>query len=486
MAAPVRYSLLLGILLLAACVGRPAPPAQQAYIEFEREESVLADMLDDYMVRAMGRYDDPALAAYVQRVGERVLAQAPATNLTVRFTVLDTPAVAAFSLVGGGIYVSRGLLAHLNREDQLAAVLGHEIGHIMGRHHAKHRASAMRSRAAGRQLAERIGTESGRDVASVFGAAQISGYGREQELESDRLAVQYLARAGYDPMAAAEVMAFFQQYDRFLQEYGDRQDRLDLAEQYSIFATHPATDRRRTEILKEIAALPRPAGGTPSGVDSYLPTIDGMVYGLAAPLGVQRGRHFYALQDAYALSLPPTWRVVAERPGLAAVSPAGEAECRIALLDNPEAWSAERALREKLKSGRIVEGTTLRIGNAPAYSAVVEEEDGSGTTRSRVVAVNWGKKLFVMLGSVDNAGAFASYDSHFLSIAQSLRPLSATQTKRIVPLRLRVTDAVPGVAYRDLARGSDLPSPAAPYLEILNQAFPHGAPTSGQRVKLVQ
>src|SRR5690606_14958355 len=111
----------------------------------------LGRQADQQIAAQFGIYDDPQLAAYVDQVGQSVLRTSaysdPGTPAEVRstpfyFRVLDSPVVNAFALPGGYIYVTRGLLAHLDNEAQLAVVLGHEIGHVLGQHAAEQAASA--------------------------------------------------------------------------------------------------------------------------------------------------------------------------------------------------------------------------------------------------------------------------------------------------------------------------------------------------------
>ena len=82
----------------------------------------------------MGLVDDPALEAYLREIGERLVVHAARKDVTWRFKIVDMPEPNAFALPGGYVYVSRGLLALVNHEDELAGVVGHEIGHVTGHH----------------------------------------------------------------------------------------------------------------------------------------------------------------------------------------------------------------------------------------------------------------------------------------------------------------------------------------------------------------
>ena len=147
-------------------------------------------------------YPDERLQQYVRNIGERLLAHTPDAGKEYHFNVLDSDQVNAFATGDAYIFVSRGLLAFLQSEDELAAVVGHEIGHVVARHMRKRRITELTGKSIG--LISAIATGRGelmRDVADPFTTIVVSGYGREMELEADRLGGEYMARAGYDPQA---------------------------------------------------------------------------------------------------------------------------------------------------------------------------------------------------------------------------------------------------------------------------------------------
>lgn len=148
----------------------------------------------------------PEDLARVQQIGSRIARVSDRQDVVYQFGVLKDKTVNAFSLPGGAVYVNTGLLGKAT-EDELAVVLAHEVGHVAARHAAKHLQSDLgfallleATRAAG------AGGEAAQIANSLYGLLQ-SGYSRRDELEADRLAIKYSARAGYDPWA---IVSFFE------------------------------------------------------------------------------------------------------------------------------------------------------------------------------------------------------------------------------------------------------------------------------------
>ena len=134
-----RYLLLLllpglAAALIAACAVNPVSGGRELALLSEADELRLGQENDAAVRKQYGVYANARLQAYVQQVGERLAAKSHRPQLKYRFTVLDSPDVNAFALPGGYIYITRGIMAHLNSEAELAAVLGHEIGHVTARH----------------------------------------------------------------------------------------------------------------------------------------------------------------------------------------------------------------------------------------------------------------------------------------------------------------------------------------------------------------
>lgn len=187
-------------LLTCACATKPATGQRQFSLMSEEQEQQIGREQDADVRREMGVYEDRALQEYVSGIGLRLAKQSERQSRAWHFTVVDVPAINAFALPGGYVYIARGLLPFLDDEAQLACVLGHEIGHVTARH-----AAQQYSKSTGAELGVLLGSIFVPEVRPFGGVAQgglgmlLLKYSRDDELQADQLGVRYASRAGWDP-----------------------------------------------------------------------------------------------------------------------------------------------------------------------------------------------------------------------------------------------------------------------------------------------
>jgi beta-barrel assembly-enhancing protease len=203
---------------------------------------------------------DQRTQEYVRAVGQRIVTQSSASEAPYPFEfnlLADDQTINAFALPGGPMFITMGLLNRLQTEGELAGVLGHEVGHVVGRHSAEQIAKARLTE--GLTGAAVLATYDPNDpstqrtaqVAALIGQIVNMRFGREDELESDRLGVRFMAEAGYDPRALIRVM-------QVLAEAGGGQS------QPEFFSTHPNPDNRIQNI--EAAIREQFPNGVPDGL----------------------------------------------------------------------------------------------------------------------------------------------------------------------------------------------------------------------------
>ncbi len=268
----MRFSLLLAVFLLLS------PHAVQAFfptVASEEEEKELGRKVDEEVVRRFGLYEDPVLWTYVESVGQRLVRVADATSFQYRFKILDTPDFNAMALPGGYIYVTRGLLAFLNSEAQLAGVLGHEIGHVTAHHAVRQGQKGSILQMATLALAVLAGVKGGAGtgvevaIASTALVNQILlGYTREAESEADELGLHYMAKAGYNPQEFVTLFRARWQEERRTGTGG-----------YHAFATHPETSERLARASTLAGILASRGGGMEVRGNEYRIHLKGLVYG---------------------------------------------------------------------------------------------------------------------------------------------------------------------------------------------------------------
>src|SRR6185295_19097109 len=121
------------VIAVTACATNPATGKRQLSLISESQEIAMGYQSDTGVVVSMGLYDDAKFQNYIQQLGTKLAANSERTNLPWTFRVVDDPVVNAFAIPGGFVYVTRGIMAHLTSEAELASVVGHEIGHVTAR-----------------------------------------------------------------------------------------------------------------------------------------------------------------------------------------------------------------------------------------------------------------------------------------------------------------------------------------------------------------
>jgi len=207
------------VLLLATVLFAPfdrSALAKELLVMSETDEIELGKQLDLELEKMYGFCGPPKLLTYIDQVGQKVAAQAEPRAFRYTFKILNDESINALALPGGYIYVTRGLLAVLNDEAELAEVIGHEVGHASSRHAAKQVAKAKLFQLLGLGLLGAAAASGNtRDLmgaisvfSSEFFTQVLLGYGRENELEADEKGMRYALQAGYDPRCMAQFLRY--------------------------------------------------------------------------------------------------------------------------------------------------------------------------------------------------------------------------------------------------------------------------------------
>ena len=439
----------------------------------------------------------PGLAAYVEALGQRLARHSHRSGIEYRFAVLDSPEVNAFALPGGYIYVTRGILAYLNSEAELAAVLGHEIGHVTARHSV-------------RQMSAEQGANLGLTIASIFvpglrnqaagnltniaAGALLSGYGREHELEADRLGAEYLARTGYSPQAMISVIGVLKNQETFDAQLAREENRPPRA-YHGLFASHPDNDTRLSEVIAEAAraaATASTAGRDVTAVsrdgnrDAFLAHLDGAVFADNLAQGVVRNNTFRHAELGLVMQFAPEWRVQNRPDRLRATAPGGEAVIDILLETPAKGATPQDTLRRKVTLDG--EADTAPVNGHPAAIANVR----GANVRAGVVfassAASSGAavKAFVLVAQAKTSEQLARNNAVINTTFKSMRAFADADRAAAEPLRMRIISATAATRYADLAKHSPLGRTAEAQLRLMNAQFPAGEPLAGQKLKVIE
>jgi len=486
-----RRPWILPLVLLLACAANPVTRQSQVMLVSEEEEARIGAEAAREIQREFGYYDRlPGLRAYVNEVGRKLAARTPRQNVNYRFEVLDSPVINAFALPGGYVYVTRGILARMSSEDELAAVLGHELTHVAARHTAS-QLSRQRMAGFGLGVLSILNPDLARSASGLVDASlalAFLGYSRDLEAQADEFGITYMEEAGYNPRGAAKMFRMFLAIEdgepgameRFLMSHPPTRDRLAYAE-------------RR---IAEFAQSHPKAAEKPLLRDRFLDRIEGL------DLGQSRGDRLLAggiltLKDVrVALAIPEGYEANLSPPE-------GQA------LLFRDAKTASGTVRRTVGVEVLPLGGKGREGFINAYLARIQTPhevlnadtlktpEGldlslralrltprEGDLRALLGFAFRGGEAVVVYGYTP-AAVFPEAREEFRGILKSLRFPTDAELAAVKGPKLRLVTARAGDTWESLAlREYGKPGPA-PRLAAFNGVFnPQKPPEAGMRIKV--
>ncbi len=434
-------------------------------------------ILQEYSV-----YEDPELQAYVNDIGQKLAAKSHLADMDFTFTLLDSPQVNAFALPGGFIYVTRGIMAYMTKEAHLAGVIGHEIGHVTARHGAQRAVQSQIGGIATAAVAVATGSQELAQASQLLGGALISGYGRNQELESDSLGAQYIAQNNYSPDDMVGVIGILKDQELYAADKARREGRQVQAGGYhSLFSTHPKNDARLRGVIKAAekyrdTSKPIPDDGR------FLRLTNGMAYGASEKQGITRGNKFYHKDLDLFIEFPEGWRLQNTPAVLAALAPDGSKIIQMRMESVAPPVDGVRYLGSKFPQFRQAQDINTTEDQAVAGVATISDQRSGQQQHLRVAMVTRDNQAFILSG----AGRAELPNQEFFDVAKSVRRLKPGERKLAEGRNIKLITAKPGDTIASLARRSNLEEYAEDQLRLINGLYPAGEPKAGQRIKIIE
>jgi len=475
--------------VLAATLFAFGPQAVAQSGKGTAKQSASARKAHDQILKAYGLYENQALQDYVSQVGQRVASKSELPNAEWKFVVLDDDSINAFTTGCCFIYVHRGLLTHLNSEAELASVLGHEVAHVTARHPQERMTRGIFATLAATAAAIYTGSGAVADLANLGAQAWMQGYGRENELEADRLGLQYATRAGYRPESMGEVFEMFRRGERFEIDKARAEGR-EPRIYHGLFSSHPTPDKRAVQAAKVSANLEDgPSGGWFEGREEYLGQIDGMTYGSSRAQGILRGNRLYHAELGITAAFPRAWTVENQRDRLLAYTPRRDTIMQITLRDYPPTQSPREFLLSQLKGASLSGGEAINVNGMEGYT--VRTSSGSpldgGAGPVRWVVLYRGKSAYLFAGaSRSSRGGIPEADGLFRSVAETLRGLRPSEYPLAEPYRLRMATATATTTMDDHVESMPDGKFRKEELQLINGIYPDGKLLSGALYKVVE
>ena len=495
-------------LLIAAClaatalvpgcatVENPVTGKQERTVMDERSEMAEGAKAHPQILAQFGEYKDPKVQAYVNEVGQRLAKASHRPELDWHFTVLDSPDVNAFALPGGYVYVTRGIMAYMDSEADLAGVVGHEIGHVTARHGSQ-RATRQQSAGIGVMAAtilgvvlESQGVRGAANAASQasqgIAAGYVAKYSRGQESQADKLGAEYLNGLNYDPHNMVDVIKVLESQERFAADKARAEGRTPQEGGSDWLASHPSNEERLRDITRIADEYKAKASYGNEGRDRYLQVMDGVAFGDSAEQGVTRGRNFYHEPLGFALTAPPGWKIQNSPAALAMVNGEGNAAVIFKMVPPQAGSTHEEIIRNSVKpaSGKTEQ---RNFNGLPAthFSGTVKNKDGQAQAVELTLVTGPSNQNYAFIyGAKDQQSLQRAYPQ-IQQAESSFRALTADDRNAARPWKLKSVP-MPGGGFAELARQSPLGSNAEQQLRLLNGVYGGGDISPGQMVKVVE
>jgi predicted Zn-dependent protease len=437
------FSLFMLLLFPLSCAVNPVTGRNELVLMSEQQEVTIGRNADPDILQKFGYYSDPALQAYVRSVGERLARLSQRPKLPFHFKVVDSPQVNAFALPGGYVYVTRGILAALNSEAELAGVLGHEIGHVAERHSVQELTAAFGLQLTSLVLSSTVGGGSGMNqLTDLIMSGVMNGYGRGKEMQADRLGQDYMTLAGYDPEAAVDFLSTLQRIEP------DPRDPLT----HWLTASHPYSEERMAADRRHASELDPGHEVRRRDRERYLGKIDGIVYGGGARDGRLQGRFYQNRFFRLTCQTPDGWTVQTGRDRWTAEPQPKNMHLTLQMVELKKPMDADgfAVMVEKkvnLRPGELLARKTQ--GGFEMLAVRYHVSGKAGPTRIFGGYLIQGTRGVVLQGfSSETIGDRMEHACR--EVLNSLRGLTLEEAQKIPLLRIRIHKVRPGESFGTL------------------------------------
>lgn len=468
--------LFTGLLLLSGCNALMTAGDEPSVIAGDRSQTDNRFGAEEHprIVAAYGGiYHDAKLEQTLARIVGRVVAASEKPDQSYRITILNAPAVNAFALPGGYLYVTRGLLALANDSSEVAAVLAHEMAHVTADHAIARQNKARTAMIVSRVVTDVLNDDDAGRLALASSQRSLASFSRQQELEADAIGVKTIGRAGYDPFAAARFLTAMGRFAAYRSAVALDEKRPEF------LASHPTTPERIDFAVRAARQFGAPGVGEIDR-DRYLEGIEGMVFGDDPSQGFVRQRTFLHPSLGVGFTVPEGFVIDNASDAVLATGADGTA-LRFDAVRLPEGADLGGYLASGWVNG-FEEGSIERftVRGLPAASAIARAKGWA--FRIAVVQVNTGATYrFIFANEVDTP-QFAKAAEETVA---SFRQLDPSEAAKLSSLKIRLATVRRGDSHQSLARqmrGVDRP---LELFRALNDLDPGDALQPGMKVKII-
>jgi len=461
--------------LLFSCAVNPVTGEKELSLIPVSQEKAIGEQTDLEIRAQYGLVEDQRLVSYIEGIGRSIVPHTHRPELEYHFAVLDSPVINAFAVPGGYVYVTRGILALISNEAELATVLGHELGHIAARHSLK-RLSQMMLVQTGLALVSSIDKR----LAEVAGLAGVGfqllflKYSRDDEYQADSLGIAYARRAGWSPL-------FMIDFFHSLEKLGDLSGGRPLP---GFLSTHPLTKDR---IEKVKAMLTEKDRHLNINQNEYLRNLQGLVFGDDPRQGfVEKGK-FYHPRLRFVFSIPENCELQNTASQVRLSSRDGQAALLLMVEKSSEELAAYAARKmATLKGARKLGEDSIATGNFPSYHVycLIESKEGEAIYL-RLGLIRHGDYIFSFYGLAPWRN-YSVYDEKFKALIRSFDELKDPAYLNRQPLRINLIRADGREKLSEIFEKQGVPQNLWPQLAIMNKLELEAIPQANSLIKIVR
>jgi predicted Zn-dependent protease len=433
------FIIVFAAVIIVSCAINPVTGKRQLMLMSEDQELALGASYDPQVLATFGIYDNPALASFIQDQGTRMGRISHRPNIQYHVKVLDSPVVNAFAVPGGYIYLTRGILAQLNSEAELAGVIGHEMGHITARHSASQQTKQTLGQLVligGMIASEKLAQYA--DYAMQGMQLLFLKFSRDDERQADRLGVQYSSLMGFDAKQMAEFFKVLYKMELSESEGGVP----------TFLSTHPDPGDRYNTVYRNAQWWQdslRLAQYTVNH-DVYLKLIDGLIYGEDPRQGYVDGSTFYHPELKFRFTYPTAWQFQ-NSPMQVTMAPSDGNALIVFMLAQQKTLKAAADTALAQFGLTLTDSRNLTVNGLPALATIsnqaVTDQNTGAQSVNMVMSyfISYNNLIYVFHG-VSAEPNFSTYSNAFASTMGSFARLTDQARINVTPEKVFVK-AVP-------------------------------------------
>jgi predicted Zn-dependent protease len=469
----------LAAVALAACNALPGTDSPTAAIFGDAATAAAGAPTVDSQEHARivaaygGIYHDAKVEQALVPIVSKIVASSDQPEQAYRITILNAPAVNAFALPGGYLYVTRGLLALANDSSEVAAVLAHEMAHVTANHAVERQKKARDTLVVSRVVNDVLNNDEGGRLALAQSQRTLATFSRQQEFEADAIGVKTIGRAGYDPFAAARFLGAMQRYAAYRSSLTLQDQRPDF------LATHPSTPERVEFATRAAREFGAPGVGAVDR-DRYLDGIDGMVFGDDPSQGFVRDRAFVHPGLGIGFTVPEGFVIDNTSEAVLATGVDGTA-----LRFDAVGLARGADLADYLKSGWVngLDETSVQSFSVNGLKAASATAEAKGWHFRIAVIQTGGSATYRFIFA--NEATTPDFIKAASDTVDSFRTLSAAEASNYRALRIHVVTVTTGDTETTFARRMHGVERPRELFRAINDLDANASLTPGTKIKVV-